>query len=75
MLGKPKYKYNDIVRFHTWKDYSPIHEGKIIVVDSYGTSEFKDDVSYDIQNDKEKVLYKHIKEELIVGYASPRRGE
>lgn len=71
MLGRPKYKYNDIVKFHTWKTCSSIHEGKIIVVDSYGTSEFKDDVSYDIQNDEENVLYKHIEEQLIVGCVSP----
>lgn len=67
MLGHPKYNYNDNVRFHTWEGDPDIHEGSIFVIDRYGTFEYGEDVSYDILCKQERVLYKHIKESLVIG--------
>ena len=65
MLGKPKYKYGDKVKF--------VINGKevigvIEIIDSYGTFEQHDEVSYDILADETNpitatpCLFKHIVE-------------
>lgn len=62
MIGKPKYKIGDIVRF----DFDGIKEGVIGIIDPYGTFFDDSDASYDIMNKNENVFYKHIKENYIV---------
>jgi hypothetical protein len=66
MLGKPKYKRNDRVRFEV---YDTVYEGSIYIIDAYGTFEYTDDVSYDIIVDVgpsgEKTLFKHIPEMYV----------
>lgn len=62
MLGKPKFKVGDIVRFRhneAWK------VGCIEIVDEYGTWEDASDVSYDIMVTSENMLYKHWPECLL----------
>lgn len=61
MLGHPKYKHKDIVRF---RFNDAILEGRILSVDSYGTTEQKEDVSYDIL--LPGMLYKHIIESDVI---------
>ena len=70
MIGKPKFKYGDIVLF---KIKETIYEGEIWIVDAYGTFEDDSDVSYDIlvkdyYKDRENgdCLFKHINEKLII---------
>ena len=73
MIGKPKYKYEDKVKFSL---NDKIYEGTIYIIDKYGTWEDSSDVSYDILveepkyasdiNPKGECLYKHIKETLII---------
>ncbi len=65
MLGKPKYRYNDIVRFHTWNDDTE-YEGRIVVVDSYGTIGQDQEPSYDILVPG-IALFKHNPESWITG--------
>lgn len=63
MIGKPKYKYDQPVSFRLGdKTYS----GIIAIIDRYGTFEDDSDVSYDIYSKEENVLYKHIREDLII---------
>ncbi len=74
MLGHPKYSYKDIVRFKT-TNYDDFVHGKkpreafcigvIVIVDAYGTSEQKEEVSYDIEIPG-VVLEKHVTEDRIV---------
>ena len=77
MLGKPKYKYGDKVRFSIYKNSlsnSKIElKGEIWIIDSYGTFDDDSDVSYDIlvknyYKDRENgdCLFKHINEKLII---------
>jgi len=67
MIGKPKYNYNDEVKFTIDnKEY----KGKIYIIDPYGTFEDNSDVSYDIMvqdfgEKHEECLFKHISEKLI----------
>ena len=61
MIGKPKYKIGDIVKFSFGED---IITGAIYVVDRNGTFEDKSDVSYDIMT--EDCLYKHVNEKYII---------
>lgn len=73
MIGKPKYKYGDKVKFSLNEE---ILEGTVYIIDKYGTWEDSSDVSYDIlvetnkyitkENPKGECLYKHIKETLII---------
>jgi len=63
MLGKPKYKENDLVRFEFGKDVYKI--GTIYIVDKFGTFEDDSDVSYDIMVESENCLYKHIREDFV----------
>lgn len=72
MLGKPKFECGDNVKFKIKKrngDWIEL-EGKIRIVDKYGTFMQKDDVSYDIwvehsHFDNTPCLYKHIIEPLV----------
>ena len=68
MIGKPKYKIGDKVSF---KLEDTIYTGYVHIVDAYGTFENSSDVSYDIMIEnwgpkKEKCLFKHINENLII---------
>lgn len=69
MLGKPKYKVGDSVFFKLYEDDKEfIIEGKVYIVDAYGTFEQQNEVSYDIMAEQShfdknsKCLYKHIRE-------------
>lgn len=63
MLGKPKYKMNDRVSFEI--DGKTIN-GYVFIIDEYGTWDNDGvDVSYDIMDDVNKVLYKHIGEHAV----------
>ena len=63
MLGNPKYDYGDIVNFE-WND--SVKQGIIAIIDKYGTFFDNSDVSYDILNKEENILYKHCSEKLII---------
>ena len=63
MLGKPKYNYGDVVKFKYDDD---IKEGIIAIIDRYGTFENDSDVSYDIINKEENILYKHFGEKYVI---------
>jgi hypothetical protein len=63
MLGNPKYKIGDIVEF---KCNEQIKVGVVAIVDRFGTFENNNDVSYDILNKEDKVLYKHFQEPTII---------
>ena len=66
MLGNPKYKHGDRVKFEFDKK---IYEGSIYIVDKYGTFEYTEDVSYDIIVELglpgERTLFKHIPEMYV----------
>lgn len=62
MIGKPKFKLGEYVSF----SFGDIHkEGVIYIIDKYGTIEDDSDVSYDILNAEENILYKHINEKYV----------
>lgn len=63
MLGKPKFKRNDIVRFEC---DGIVKQGYVYIVDAYGTFFQGDEPSYDVMIDEEKCLYKHIPESCIL---------
>ena len=63
MIGKPKYKVGAKVSFSFQEETK---HGNILSVDRYGTFEDKSDVCYDIINEDENVLYKHINEKEIL---------
>lgn len=68
MIGKPKYTEGDIVKF-SFKYYDDNwyeEKGIIAIVDEYGTFENNSDVSYDILNKEDKLLYKHIQEKYVL---------
>ena len=65
MLGKPKYNYEDKVKFTIGNETK---EGTIYIIDEYGTFFYNDDVCYDIMStigDGTMRLYKHIPEHQI----------
>lgn len=64
MIGKPKFKLNEIVKFQLTNDIQKI--GKVYIIDKYGTFFDKSDVSYDIMVEEENCLYKHINEKYII---------
>lgn len=67
MIGKPKYKEGDIVRFKVKiNGETEIKEGVVAIVDQYGTFEYDQDVSYDIMIDSENCLYKHFPEPTVI---------
>jgi len=63
MLGKPKYKKGDHLKF---KIADEIHTGVVFIVDAYGTFFQDEEPSYDLENTDENILYKHIRESLII---------
>jgi len=73
MLGKPKYKYDDIVEFQILdkNDKKITLKGTIYIIDAYGTFWQNEEVSYDIMVPAEEshigtdCLYKHIRESQI----------
>ena len=68
MLGKPKHKQNDTVRFlHADSGEIVSVTGKVEVVDAWGTFEQNEEPSYDIFVEEENCLYKHIPESHIIG--------
>lgn len=67
MIGKPKYKENDLVEFQ-WLKNEPNKVGIVYIVDKWGTISDNSDVSYDILVKDENMLYKHISERYVVKY-------
>lgn len=72
MVGKPKYKIDDVVSFKLKdEDREYILTGKVYVVDRYGTFFDDSDVSYDIMVDSGDYpmsypcLFKHIREDGV----------
>lgn len=65
MLGFPKYKRGDIVRFSFGDD---VKRGTIEIIDAHGTFEDNSDVSYDIMGifEGELTLFKHINEQFVI---------
>ena len=62
MLGRPKYTYEDVVKF---KISGREIVGKVYIVDAYGTFDQDSQPSYDIIVDEENFLYKHIPESCV----------
>ena len=70
MIGKPKFKYGDIVEF---KYNGEKIVGTIEIIDSYGTFFDNSDVSYDIMCDNYKgqsMFFKHVTERLAKKHES-----
>ena len=63
MLGSPKFKVGEVVKFIAG---ARVKEGKIEIVDAWGTFYNKSDVSYDIMVEKDNMLYKHITEKDVI---------
>ena len=63
MVGQPKYNYGDVVKV---KIGDHKFDGVIAIIDRYGTFFDDSDVSYDILNKEENMLYKHINEKYVV---------
>lgn len=67
MLGRPKYKIGDKVRFDfSHNDEKIYKEGLVYIIDERGTFFDRSDVSYDIMVEEENCLYKHINEKHVV---------
>ena len=74
MIGKPKYKIDDVISFRLKddedKEYTLI--GNVYIVDKYGTFFDNSDVSYDIMVESGDYpisypcLFKHINENLVL---------
>lgn len=62
MLGKPKFKFGDVVKFALGNE---VIVGKIQVVDGYGTLFQNKEPSYDVYREENNTLYKHVEESLI----------
>lgn len=59
MIGNPKYKLGDILKFqYDGKDKI----GIVCIIDKYGTFFDDSDVSYDVMVTEEMCLYKHLTE-------------
>ena len=72
MIGHPKYDYNDLVEFDiVYENKTYTLQGRIEIIDRYGTFEQNKDVSYDIMvnespfHNNEPCLYKHIIETRV----------
>lgn len=63
MIGQPKYKLEQVVKFSLNDE---VKEGTISIIDKYGTFFDGSDVSYDILVEAENCLYKHIRENSII---------
>ena len=73
MIGKPKYKVGDKVSFKIKDDGETfIINGKVYIVDAYGTFEQNEEPSYDIMAEESHYdknspcLYKHVRESLLL---------
>ena len=74
MLGKPKYKLDDLVLFELKDENDKNYKltGKVYIIDAYGTFEQNEEVSYDIMVDSGDYpinypcLFKHIKESSLL---------
>ena len=68
MLGKPKFDYNDIVKFKIRMSDEDVKEveGSVAIIDRWGTFEQNKEVSYDIYSVKDNILYKHVTEPGVV---------
>lgn len=64
MLGNPKYNYGDKVYFTADGNR---YDGVIAIIDKYGTFFNDSDVSYDIYIPDINLLWKHIREPIILG--------
>lgn len=65
-LGRPKFKMNELVLFYYGNGTEKIElYGRIQNIDAYGTLKQHKEVSYDIFQNTEKILYKHIPESDI----------
>lgn len=70
MIGKPKFKYGDVVEF-MYNNEKIV--GTVEIIDSYGTHFDKSDVSYDIMCDNYKgqpMFFKHVREDGIKKHES-----
>ena len=72
MLGNPKFKVNDRVKFRIIVNgVKEEMEGVVAIVNSYGTFFQNEEPSYDIMVEHflggEKTLVKHIRESDVVG--------
>lgn len=66
MLGKPKYKIGDKVRFEITDNGEKIYkEGLVYIIDRMGTFVDNSDVCYDIMVEEENCLYKHVNEKFV----------
>ena len=68
MLGKPKFKREDMITFEVeLNDELRKIDGVIYIVDAYGTSDQNEEPSYDIEAfyDGEVMLFKHIRESQV----------
>ena len=63
MLGQPKFKIDDQVRFKLADGIE--RHGSVYIIDKFGTLEQNIDVSYDIMVESENCLYKHIMEKYV----------
>ena len=71
-IGEPKYKRGDMVCFgDASADKDELFVGRVCIIDAYGTFENPNEVSYDIMIDLDgqEVLWKHIPESVVQGYA------
>ncbi len=62
MLGKPKYKHGQKVRFLC---NGKRIIGRVKIIDAYGTLGQNKEVSYDIYSESENCFYKHLRESLL----------
>lgn len=62
MIGKPKYNYKDTVKFEI---DGQIKQGRVYIIDKYGTFFDDSDVCYDILVESENMLYKHVNERFV----------
>ena len=68
MLGKPKFKHGDKVKFTL---QGVTYHGFVYIIDEYGTFEDNSDVSYDVMindwgdNRDKECLVKHLTERLV----------
>lgn len=71
MIGNPKYKVDDNVKFKlTYENKEYELRGYVYIVDKYGTFEQNKEVSYDIMVENppfmnEACLFKHIDEPFV----------
>ena len=68
MLGEAKFKREDMVTFEIDMNGTVQKiDGVIYIVDAYGTSEQKEEPSYDIEAfyNGEVMLFKHIRESMV----------